>query len=69
MHVFRFHEFGLKTPIKAPKLGVLGDLTAQLGLPHREPPKGTNDYRNTSYEPLSFKIALKVWPVGVAKNG
>jgi len=24
MHVFRFREFGLKTPIHAPKLGVLG---------------------------------------------
>ena len=23
MHVFRFREFGLKTPIHAPKLGVL----------------------------------------------
>jgi len=27
MHVFRFHEFGLKTPIHAPKLGFLGDFT------------------------------------------
>ena len=27
MHVFRFCEFGLKTPIHAPKLGVLGFLT------------------------------------------
>ena len=25
MHVFRFREFGLKTPIHAPKLGVLGE--------------------------------------------
>ena len=25
MDVFRFREFGLKTPIHAPKLGVLGD--------------------------------------------
>ena len=24
MHVFRFREFGLKTPIHAPKLGFLG---------------------------------------------
>ena len=24
MHVFRFREFGLKTPIDAPKLGFLG---------------------------------------------
>ena len=27
MHVFRFREFGLKTPIHAPKIGVLGDIT------------------------------------------
>ena len=25
MHVLRFREFGLKTPIHAPKLGVLGE--------------------------------------------
>jgi len=24
MHVFRFHEFGLKTPIHAPKIGGFG---------------------------------------------
>jgi len=27
MHVFRFHKFGLKKPIHAPKIGVLWDLT------------------------------------------
>jgi len=27
MHLFRFHEFGLKTPIHAPNIGVLGDFT------------------------------------------
>ena len=27
MHVFRFHEFGLKTPIHAHKMGVWGNLT------------------------------------------
>jgi len=27
MHVFRFHEFGLKTRIYATKMEVLGDLT------------------------------------------
>jgi len=26
MHVFRFHEFGFKTPIHAPKMGVLGGI-------------------------------------------
>jgi len=26
MNVFRLHEFGLKTPIYAPKIEVLGDL-------------------------------------------
>jgi len=27
MHVFRFRELGLKTPIHTPKMGFLGDLT------------------------------------------
>ena len=27
MHVFIFHEFGLKMPIHAPKIGVLDDMT------------------------------------------
>jgi len=27
MHVFRFREFGLKTPIQAPEIGVSGDFT------------------------------------------
>ena len=31
MHVFRFHEFGLKTPIHAPKLGVLGENRVSCG--------------------------------------
>jgi len=31
MHVFRFHEFGLKTSIHAPKIGVLGDFTCLMG--------------------------------------
>jgi len=31
MHVFQFREFGLKTPIHAPKIGVLGDLTPKWG--------------------------------------
>jgi len=31
MHVFRFREFGLKTPIHAPKLGFLGDFTPEMG--------------------------------------
>ena len=41
MHVFRFHEFGLKTPIHAPKMGVLGGGFDPLngGLSHRDPQK------------------------------
>jgi len=31
MHVFRFREFGLKTPIHAPKLGVLGENRGRCG--------------------------------------
>jgi len=37
MHVFPFHEFGLKTPIHAPKMGFMGDLTPKWGLSHRDP--------------------------------
>ena len=39
MHVFRFREFGLKTPILAPKLGVLGFLTPEIGSNVRKSPK------------------------------
>ena len=38
MHVFRFHEFGLKTPIRVPKMGFLGDLT-QVGAMLTRPQK------------------------------
>jgi len=35
MHVFRFHEFGLKTPIHAPKIGVLGGFDDLNGEPYQ----------------------------------
>ena len=66
MHVFLFREFGLIAPIHAPKMGVFDPQMGDISL---RPPKGTNGCRNTSYEPLSIKIALKMWPIGVAKNG
>jgi len=69
MQVLTFCEFGLKTPIHVPKMGVLGDLTPKWGTISSEPPKFTNDCRNTSFESLGVKIGLKLLPVGVAKNG
>ena len=40
MHVFRFHEFGLKTPIHAPKMGFFGGFDPlNEGLSHRDPQK------------------------------
>ena len=40
MHVFLFHEFGLKTPIHAPKMGFFGGVDPlNGGLSHRDPQK------------------------------
>ena len=39
MHVFRFHEFGLKTAIHAPKIGVLGILPHKWGAMSTKPKK------------------------------
>ena len=40
MHVFRFREFGLKTPIHAPKMGVFGGFDPlNGGLSERDPEK------------------------------
>jgi len=39
MHVFRFHQFGWRTPIHAPKIGGFGDLTPQIGRHINETPK------------------------------
>jgi len=66
-----FFDFmsGLKMPIHAAKMGFLGGLTHYMGAISSQPPKGTSGCRNTSYEPLSVKITLKMWPVGVMKNG
>ena len=37
---FPFHEFGLKTPIHAPKMGVFGGFDPlNVGLSHRDPQK------------------------------
>ena len=61
MQILIFCEFGMKTPIHDPKMGVFGGCDPLNGrLSHRDPPKGTNGCRNTSYEPLSAKIAQKM---------
>ena len=45
-----FCPFGLKTPIHAPKIGVLGDFTpkVKLGAMSTKSPKGTSTGRNGS---------------------
>ena len=39
MHVFRFRDFGLKTPIQAPKIGVLGGFDPLNGEAHQRDPQ------------------------------
>ena len=48
MHFFRFHDFGLKTPIHAPKMGFFGDLTPKMGAISSRTSKCTNGCRNTA---------------------
>jgi len=52
--------FGLKTPIHAPKIGVLGDFTPKMGNNVNEPPKGTSLRESASFEPSSVKIRRRV---------
>ena len=49
----------MKTPINAPKVWIIGEFDALNGGYPITTPKGTNGCRNTSYELLSVKIALK----------
>jgi len=41
MQVIVFRESGLKMPIHAPKIAVLGDMTTQIGSSMISTPKGT----------------------------
>jgi len=60
MHVFRFCESGLKTPIHAPKSGVLGILPAKCGAILTKPKKGTSLRESESFEPSCAKICQRV---------
>ena len=64
MHVLRFREFGLKTPIDAQKLGVLGFMTPKWGAMWKSPKKGTSLRESPSFELSCVKIRRRVWPVG-----
>ena len=60
-----FCPFGLKTPIHAHKIGVLGVFHPQNGKQcQRNPQKGTSLRESASFEPSSVKIRRRVWPVG-----
>ena len=62
---FRFREFGLKTPIHAPKLrvfGVFDFLNGEQCEKFRK--KGTSLRESASFEPSCVKIRRGVWPVG-----
>ena len=50
MQVLWFCALGLKTPIHAPKIGVLGLLTPKWAQVTTGPPKGTSLSGNTSYD-------------------
>jgi len=58
--VLIFCVFGLKTPIHAPKIWVLGDLTPLVWNNINVTPKGTNGCEIASFEPLIVKTAPKL---------
>jgi len=51
-----FCSFGLKTPIHAPKIGILVDFAPKMGGNINETPKGTPLREFASFEPSSVKI-------------
>jgi len=55
MHVFRYREFGLKTPIHAPKLGVWEILSPNWGAISTKPKKGTSLRESASFEPSASR--------------
>ena len=65
--LFRFREFGLKTPVHAPNNRVLGDDSISME-PYQQTWKGISlriSLRETaSFEPSCAKIRRRVWPVG-----
>ena len=55
-----FRPFGLKTPIHAPKIGVLGYFTPKMGSIVDETPKGTSAGRNGSSGVLITSLSATV---------
>ena len=62
MHVFRFHEFGLKTLIHDPKIGFFGDFTPKWGAMSTKLKKGTSLRESASFEPSYTKIIDASFP-------
>jgi len=62
MHVFRFLEFGLKMPIRAPKIGDFGGggLTHKRGSHINETQKGASLCEFTSFKLSCAKIRRQV---------
>ena len=62
MKLLIFYPFGLKTPIHAPKIGVLGDFTpkVKLGAMSTKSPKGTSTGRNGSSGVLIMSLSVIV---------
>jgi len=61
--VFRFSEFGLKTPIHAQKLFCFW-FDPIIGEPREQIPKGTSLRESASFNPSCvIKIRRRVWPV------
>jgi len=60
MHVFRFHEFGLKRLFTPPNWGFGGDLAPQMGSHINETQKGTSLRESVSFEPSCAKIRQRV---------
>ena len=61
MKVLIFCAFCLKTPIHAPKIGVLGGISPlKWGAMSTKPPKGTSLRESASFEPSRVKIRRRV---------
>ena len=64
MKVSIFGVFGLKMLLKAPKVGVLGNLIPKLAAISTKLQKSTSLLKSTLFKPSSAKICQPVSPVG-----
>jgi len=60
---FRFQEFGLKTPIHDPRLGIFWIIPPKWGEMPAEPKKGTSMRESASFEPSYANTRRRVSPV------